>query len=237
MNPTSGNEQYERWQPFDCVRCDRRAAKAANWEGVLCRACYDKALQIRGRCPGCESDRLLPGRRDDAAAICRGCAGITRNFFCDRCGFEGLLLRQRLCERCTLTDKLTAALDDGTGCVHPPLVPLLDVLRSMDKPKSGLKWVTTLAVRDLLQNLASGRVALTHEAFQQLPSRRTATYLRDLLMQCGVLPAVDRQLLLFERWLTEPSRPLRSSNMLDCCSTSRPGTSCADYERRPPRRR
>jgi hypothetical protein len=73
----------------------------------------------------------------------------------------------------------------------------------MDKPESGLSWVTKLAVRDLLHDLASGRVALTHEAFQQLPSKRTATYLRDLLMQCGVLPTVDRQLLLFERWLTE----------------------------------
>jgi hypothetical protein len=120
-----------------------------------------------------------------------------------RCGFEGLLLRKRLYERCTLTDKLTTALDDGTGRIHPLLGPLLDVLRSMDKPESGLSWVTKLAVRDLLHDLASGRVALTHEAFQQLPSKRTATYLRDLLMQCGVLPTVDRQLLLFERWLTE----------------------------------
>jgi hypothetical protein len=87
-----------------------------------------------------------------------------------RCGFEGLLLRKRLYERCTLTDKLTTALDDGTGRIHPLLGPLLDVLRSMDKPESGLSWVTKLAVRDLLHDLASGRVALTHEAFQQLPS-------------------------------------------------------------------
>ena len=54
----------------------------------------------------------------------------------------------------------------------------------------------------LLQDLATGRLALTHEAFQKLPNWRTAAYLRDILMQCGVLPAVDRQLLLFERWLT-----------------------------------
>jgi hypothetical protein len=78
MSPASGNEQYERWQPFDCVHC---------------------------RCPNCGSDRLLPGRRDDAAAICRDCAGITRNFFCDRCSFEGLLLREHLCKRCTLTGR------------------------------------------------------------------------------------------------------------------------------------
>jgi hypothetical protein len=33
-------EQYERWHVRDCVRCGRRAAKAANWEGSVCRTCY-----------------------------------------------------------------------------------------------------------------------------------------------------------------------------------------------------
>jgi hypothetical protein len=27
-------------------------------------------------------------------------------------------------------------------------------------------------------------------------------YLRDLLMSCGILPAIDRNLLSFQRWLT-----------------------------------
>lgn len=53
----------------------------------------------------------------------------------------------------------------------------------------------------MLGDLATGRLDLTHEAFQQLPNWRTAAYLRDLLMQSGVLPLKDRQLLLFERWL------------------------------------
>jgi hypothetical protein len=30
-----------------------------------------------------------------------------------------------------------------------------------------------------------------------------ATHLRELLMACGLLPAVDKQILLFERWLHE----------------------------------
>ncbi|MER8027348.1 hypothetical protein, partial [Glutamicibacter protophormiae] len=50
---------------------------------------------------------------------------------------------------------------------------------------------------------ATGRIALTHEALQQLPNWRTAAYLRDLLMDSGILPMLDRQLLLFERWLAE----------------------------------
>lgn len=53
-------------------------------------------MRVRGRCPGCSADRLLPGRNDQGQPLCRDCAGITRDFFCSRCGFEGLLLGGRL---------------------------------------------------------------------------------------------------------------------------------------------
>ncbi|MBZ4322751.1 hypothetical protein [Streptomyces huiliensis] len=46
-------------------------------------------------------------------------------------------------------------------------------------------------------------VPLTHEALQGLPNWRTVAYLRDLLMDSGILPRFDRWLLLFERWLAE----------------------------------
>lgn len=72
-------EQYERWHVRDCVRRGGRASKAPNWEGTVCRTCYAKALQPRGRCAGCRADRLLPGRRNDETPICRDCAGITRD--------------------------------------------------------------------------------------------------------------------------------------------------------------
>jgi hypothetical protein len=129
-------EQYERWHVRDCVRCGRRASKAANWEGAICRTCYAKALQIRGRCAGCGADRLLPGRRADATPICRDCAGIPRDFFCHRCGFEGHLHTGRLCTRCTLSDQLHHALDDGTGQVHPPLAPLIAAVVAMPQPRT-----------------------------------------------------------------------------------------------------
>ena len=196
-------EKYERWHIRICARCGRQAAKAANWsDGPICRTCFDKATRTHGSCPGCRSERLLPGRDASGMPVCRDCAGITRDFSCNRCRIEGPLLAGRLCHRCTLTDRLTVLLDDGTGRIHPPLVPLFDQLRTMQRTKSGLAWLANPRPRALLQDLAAGRLALTHEAFQQLPNWRTAAYLRDILMQCGVLPAVDRQLLLFERWLT-----------------------------------
>lgn len=168
-------EQYERWHICDCARCGRRAGKAANWsDGPICRTCLDKATRCRGRCPGCGIDRLLPGRDADGAAICRDCAGITRSFFCDRCGFEGRLHTGRLCERCTLTDKVTAALDDGTGQISPALRPLADALIAMPDPWSGWMWLRHPHNQELLADLATGRIPLSHEALHQIPNWRTA---------------------------------------------------------------
>ncbi|MEU0588740.1 hypothetical protein [Streptomyces sp. NPDC006132] len=44
-------------------------------------------------------------------------------------------------------------------------------------------------------------IELTHEAFHPLQPWRAASHLRELLMACGVLPAVDKQICSFERWL------------------------------------
>jgi hypothetical protein len=60
---------------------------------------------------------------------------------CTRCGSQGRLPAGRRCARCALTDKLAAALDDGSGRVNPALTPLLEALTSMDKPRAGLIWL------------------------------------------------------------------------------------------------
>ncbi|MDI3243219.1 hypothetical protein QK292_16960 [Arthrobacter sp. AL08] len=103
----------------------------------------------------------------------------------------------------------------------------------MQRTKSGLAWLTRAQPRALLQDLASGRLALTHEAFQQLPNWRTAAYLRDILLECGVLPAVDRQLLLFERWLTGHLAAVATPNTPGCSTASPPGTNSANSGPKP----
>jgi len=120
---------------------------------------------------------------------------------CARCGGQGRLAAGRRCARCALTDKLAAALDDGTGRVNPALAPLFAALTSMDKPRAGLIWLRNPKVPQLLGDLATGRIPLTHEGLHAVPSWRTAAYLRDLLMTCGVLPTIDKQLLHYEALL------------------------------------
>ena len=117
---------------------------------------------------------------------------------CSRC--ERLPAGRR-CARCALSDQLAAALDDGSGRVNPALVPLFAALTSMAKPKAGLIWLRNPKVPELLSDLASGRIPLTHEALHAVASWRTAAYLRDLLMTCGVLPTIDKQLAHYETLL------------------------------------
>ncbi|WP_344886637.1 hypothetical protein [Nonomuraea antimicrobica] len=200
MSRSSAQEEYERQHMGECVRCGRRASKAANWEGLICRTCCEKAARTYGICPGCGTDRLLPGRRDGKPA-CRDCSAITRDFRCARCGIEAHLLGGRLCERCTLHDRLDTLLEDGTGRVNPALVPLHHLLTDMPRPKSGLAWLRSTKVQNLLTELATGAMPLCHQAFHEHPDWRPAAHLRDLLMSCGLLPTVDKHLLHVESWL------------------------------------
>jgi integrase len=203
-------EQFERWHKRTCARCGRFGYFAAVWpDGSVCRTCECRALRNCGQCPGCGEQRLLPGRRDgDDAAICTRCAGFRPSYACSRCGQESELHARRLCTRCTLSDRLAALLDDGTGSIRRELVPLHAMLTAVDNPRTGLNWLhgnppNVGAAANLLRGLGTGEIALTHDAFHRLQPWRAAAHLRDLLMRCGLLPKVDKQLCLFERWLVE----------------------------------
>lgn len=214
------DEQYERWFIIECCRCGRRKNKAGSWpDGRVCRTCHDRALRIRGRCPGCRADRVLPGlRSNDQAAICSDCAGFTTSFRCSRCPEEGKLHRGRLCTRCTLSDRLHELLGDDTGEIRPELAPLATALLGAKRPLSILTWLYTRKGKSespetLLRQLGRGELALTHEAFHAAQPWRAAAHLRELLMACEVLPRIDKQICLIERWfvahldmITDPGR-------------------------------
>src|SRR5450759_3357419 len=106
--------------------------------------------------------------------------------------------------QCGLEGSAPAAVRNGR--FRPELVSLSDSLLAMDNPLSGLTWLyarkgRTGSADDLLRRLGRGEIALTHEAFHTLQPWRAAAHLRDLLMSCGVLPTVDKQICSFERWL------------------------------------
>lgn len=196
-----------------CGRCDRavrRSFRAAppqlaalrKWpEGWICSGCFTRACETYGRCSGCGVDRLVPGLAEDGTRLCTDCASLG-DFTCTRCGEEGWRNGAGgVCGRCVLTDRLTTVLDDGGGQVRAELVPLFEALRRMPRPRSGSLWLSRPAPVGILRALATGSVALTHEGLNTLAPPKSVNYVRDLLIDSGVLPPVDRFLLMFELWL------------------------------------
>lgn len=201
-----------------CERCRRPLKPGASRfgfpDGSICISCYTRALETRGTCSGCGADRLVPGLSPAGEPLCTTCSGMD-DFTCERCGREGRRYLRGICGNCVLTDKLAALLDDGTGRPRPELVPLLDGVGRMQRAWAGITWVGTDHIQRILPALACGDVPLTHEGLNQLGTSRTLAFLRDLLMEHGVLPKRDRHLLMFESWLAdrlqmidEPARTL-----------------------------
>ena len=175
-----------------------------NWpEGPVCSGCYATACETYGTCPRCGTDRLLPGRDEQARPVCTDCAGGIGNFTCTRCGHEGWNHLKGVCARCVLRERLTAALDDGTGQVNPDLVPLLEHLCSMPRPRTGLLWLTKPHTLRLLAALAEHHVPLTHEGLAELRPYKAVAHLRQLLIAAGVLPDLDSTLRRIQEWTTE----------------------------------
>ncbi|MEV6361115.1 hypothetical protein [Nocardia asteroides] len=78
---------------------------------------------------------------------------------------------------------------------------MFDALTAMENLLIGVTWLYNPYVPCFLRGLADGSIPLTHNAFDELEPWRTAAHLRELLMSCGLLPEVDKQLLFFQRWL------------------------------------
>lgn len=97
----------------------------------------------------------------------------------------------------------------------------------MPRPTLCRNWLRNNAhARDYLRGLAHGDIPLSHEALLDLPSWRTAAHLCDLLMAAGALVAVDRQILLFERWYRSEVKAVAGRSTRRPCASSPPGGCC-----------
>jgi len=220
--PEDSPDDAERTAPegMECGRCRRplRLSKRSrptepdprgrvwvairNWpEGRICSGCYSKACETYGICAGCGVHRLLPGLGPEGQRWCTDCADGLGDFTCTRCGNEGWNHYRGVCGRCVLGDRLAAHLDDGTGRIRPELVAFHDRIVAMDRPRVGILWMSKPHVPPILHALARGKVPLTHDGLSGLSPLKSVVHVRDLLIAAGVLPPVDRHLVLFEQWL------------------------------------
>lgn len=177
---------------------------AARWpEGPVCACCYTAARRTKGTCAGCGHVGLVPGINAAGQPTCLRCSGLPLNQTCRGCGQETDLAKGGTCWRCLLTSMVRELLAGPGGVVPASLEPLAAAISSMPRPNSGVTWLrTNPKTRDLLQALASDKLALTHQALDRLPASHTVEYLRGLLVISHALPPRDRRLATFERWLS-----------------------------------
>lgn len=177
-------------------------AAIRHWpDGWICSGCYGKACETYGTCQGCATHRLLPGIGPAGQRCCTDCAGGIGDFTCTRCGNEGWNHYRGVCGRCVLADRLAIHLDDGTGAIRPELRPFYDRLLAMARPRVGILWLSKPHVPPILHALARSQVPLTHDGLSTLEPLKSVVHARDLLIASGVLPPVDRNLVLLEQWL------------------------------------
>ena len=187
-----------------CGRCGHSVITGWEWpDGFVCVSCVRHGVKRRGRCPGCNDDRPLPGVDDQRQPVCVDCAGITTSFRCRTCGAEGELWFAHTCLRCSLRRRLGVVLDGGAGTVNPSLAPLVEALVAMGDPWHGLVWLGAAHVQRRLVAVATGEVALSHSGIDSLPGGQGREYLRELLVAHHVLPARDKFLAAYERWEIE----------------------------------
>lgn len=199
--------QHKRGRPRStgdhrCERCQQQVAKIrVRWpDGAICGRCFTEATHTYGTCPECGEHRMLPGRSADGQPLCRDCAGITTALTCTRCHREAERFRTGLCIRCVLRDDLTAVLKPGDDLRLHRLVALL---AGGERPESIYTYMRTgTKARALLEAIGDRELALTQDAFDQLPRSKAVEHLRALLAHHRMMPDRGNETLVrFEQWL------------------------------------
>lgn len=202
--------QRTAFVPEPCIVC--RESRRVVWRteaGPVCERCRDRHLRTQTACSRCGHQRrpVLP----IGAPLCTSCAGVQADQRCGACGAEAAREEGDRCARCALSARLDALRAQADSAAIAALERYLRALQASPQPASALKWVRHGRGYRIVEQLARGELALTHQALDELHGdRRTSaiTFLRPALVAHGALPARDEQLARLERWATAHVRQL-----------------------------
>lgn len=123
-------------------------------------------------CPGCGARKVLAFYNAARRPACAACTGNDAVYACIDCGREDSPFGRR-CAPCELQRRLTDLLADQSGTIHPQLQPVFESLMAAPRAQSVHYWLTRSSSRpDLLRAMATGEMAISHEAFADLPHDR-----------------------------------------------------------------
>lgn len=178
-----------------CSWCGRTARVSVVWAtGPVCSHCRHKGLAAQVTCAGCGQVRRPDPRHPSGR--CADCVGLARFSVCSDCGTEDRRCRAGRCGAC-LVPVVFDTLTDGPV----DLSALRSTLAASDRPRSVLRWIERPFVTDALGRLASGELALTHQALDELGDNLAVIRLRGVLVQAGLLTERDEALARLEGWI------------------------------------
>ena len=184
-----------------CPRCGLKAPLLDQDGSMACERCYSVRVRTCGTCG--ETRRIKVRGRGDDPDICERCWRISRNakllsascrirlpwsFGCRDCGVVGRRVRGR-CPACALPARVDELF---------PGSPLRQILVAARSPRAVLGWIERH--RSLLETLHAADRPLSHQALDDLPSRRSVEWLRAALLATGLLPERERYAADLERW-------------------------------------
>jgi hypothetical protein len=181
-----------------CAHCgEHRPASVRLTEGPVCEPCYRQALKRRGICSDCDEPRRLVDPPGPGARRCATCAGVDGLATCATCGAEDRPYSGGLCVRCVLEMRARALVGTPGGRFEP----LYRAIVSAPNPYSVHNWLRSSGPAAILAELISGELPLTHDSLDSHPRRRSADYLRHLLVSSELLPTRDDALVSLEKWV------------------------------------
>ena len=137
-------------------------------------------------------------------AVCSSCAGVDAEHVCDVCGAEAAHAEGDRCARCVLRTRIDALRKQADPVALARLRDYLRALEASPEPRSALMWLRSGRGYPIVEQLARGELALTHEALDDVHGDRrcsAVTFLRPALVAHSALPARDEQLARLQRWM------------------------------------
>jgi len=142
--------------------------------------------------------RVQVGRDVVADRGVRAAAGADRD---DPPGRSGYPYGRGRCAYCVLAGKVTELLTGADGAVAPELRPLAEAFTRVHLPFTAIQWTRQSPTARLLAHLVAQKRPITHDLLDELPPGHGLHYLRQALVQTGVLPQRNEDIERVPAWL------------------------------------
>jgi hypothetical protein len=181
-----------------CSGCGRvRPCNFADTATPICKGCAPRATSC---CVQCGHDRPPTARTSDGP-VCEPCYRNTAIRVCSDCDTRARLFERGRCVRCVLTRRTTDLLAAPDGHIPARFASLFDAIIAAAQPYSAINWLRTGNGAAILAEIATGRLAATHDALDNHPRPRAADHLRAILVAHGLLDDRDQDLVRTQRWV------------------------------------